>query len=236
MDLGKIPNKIVARICDYCKRENLPQPGQVRTTKLVYLIECEYYAWERKRLTDLDWIFWHYGPWSPTLDKMLKSEFNMPEEQEYEAGLFRPVVWQPPEWEQPQLKVGNVTAEGVVQRVLERFAAMPYGRLLDFVYFETAPMTNAVKGQTLDFTGITTPSRFVDPVSLIPKDAFEALQARFRQLKVPETRVTGDEGTIDKELAQLLVLMDGEEEFILPEGEAEMDKEVIRDFRTSLGE
>ena len=68
MDYGNIVNKLVARICAYFAENKLYGLGQVRATKLVYLVEYEYYAWEKKRQASLDWIFHFYGPWSPTLD------------------------------------------------------------------------------------------------------------------------------------------------------------------------
>ncbi|MBW8042327.1 MAG: hypothetical protein FVQ85_20335 [Planctomycetes bacterium] len=45
---------------------------------MVYLVEHNYYGWEQKRLTDLDWVFWHYGPWSQTLSSVLTQDFHTP--------------------------------------------------------------------------------------------------------------------------------------------------------------
>jgi len=92
MEFKTIAHKLVARICAYCQENRLPDPGQVRTTKLVYLVECEFFGWERKRLSDLDWIFLHYGPWSPTLSAILKEDFAALLTQRWRTGDLEAVV------------------------------------------------------------------------------------------------------------------------------------------------
>jgi hypothetical protein len=222
MEFQTLTHKLVARICTYCRRNGILL-GQVRTTKLVYLVECEYAAWESKRLTDLDWRFWHYGPWSQTLDTILKTDFHEPPEKEGETGNLIPVHWEPPEFDQPQLKLKDVAAEGVLLRVLDRFAAMPYPELLDYVYFETRPMQDAVKGQSLDFGGIPKPRRFVDPASTLQAKVFSQLQERFAQLQeIPGT--SGPDNDQDIELLRLLAAMDEGSEHILPKGELFIDE------------
>lgn len=230
MEFKTIAHKLVARICSYCRENNLPSPGQVRTTKLVYLVECYYYSWEQKPLTALDWIFWHYGPWSPALDKVLKRDFGVPPEQESETDKFIPVHWAMPEFDKPKLKFGDVTAEGVVLTVLGRFAALPYNELLNYVYFETAPMKTAVRGKSLDFSNIHRPQRFVDPVSLLPSKVFHELRAEFEKLEFP-TVAEGREGADDVQLWELLEAMDDEGSFVLPEGEVVIDDEVRSELR-----
>ncbi len=236
MDFKTIAHKLVARICSYCRENHYPHPGQVRTTKLVYLVECGFYGWERKRLTDLNWIFLHYGPWSSTLDKILKEDFRIPPEEEPEAGKFIPVHWQPPMFEKPSLKFDNLTAESVILTVLDRFAGMPYNELLDYVYFETAPMRNSVRGQALDFSGIHKPTHFVDPVSLLPLKVFNDLREKFRQLKIPKVDEGRKPGEIDAALAQLLEAIDAESPLNIPEGDVILDspdagevREIFRD-------
>lgn len=222
MELRTLTHTLVARICAHCQAHGILL-GQVRTTKLVYLVECEYAAWERKRLTDLDWRFWHYGPWSPTLDTILKDDFHEPPEEEREPGKLLPVRWQPPEFDKPRLRLGDTTAEGVLLRVLDRFASMPYAELLDYVYFETWPMRNAMKGQALDFSGIPRPRRFVDPTSKLPPHVFEELQARFAGLQeVPVGAGLGADR--DPDLLQLLGAMDEGSEVRLPVGDMLIDE------------
>jgi uncharacterized phage-associated protein len=230
MEFQTLTHKLVARICTHCRAQDIPL-GQVRTTKLVYLVECEYAGWESKRLTDLDWRFWHYGPWSPTLDKVLKDDFREPAEEETETGKLVPVHWHPPTFDPPSLKIRDVTAEGVLLRVLERFAAMPYAELLDYVYFETWPMRDAVKGQDLDFSGIPKPRRFVDPISKLPPRVFYELRERFAGLE-EGFGVAGPDRDRDLDLLRLLAGMDEGSEFDLPAGELLIDDATKARLRT----
>ena len=34
--------------------------GTTKLVKLFYLIDCEYYRWHRKTLTEAQWIFYHF--------------------------------------------------------------------------------------------------------------------------------------------------------------------------------
>ncbi len=226
MQFKTLPQKLVARICAYCRENNLLPPGQVRTTKLVYLIECDYYGWEQKRLTDLgDWIFWHYGPWSKTLSIILKDDFGQPVEEEAEPGKFKPVYWKPPEFDVPKLKFDSVSTEGVILRTLERFADMPYGKLLDYVYFDTEPMRDVVRGKQLNFAAIPKTKLFIDPVSLLPKQAFHRLRKGFEHLEISELSEPKYEEFIDQDFLDLMANLDSEGSFFLPEGEVFIDSQ-----------
>jgi len=230
MNFKTVAHKLVARICNYYKQNHLLEPGQVRTTKLIYLIEHNYYGWERKHLTDLDWIFWHYGPWSPTLTRVLKEDFKIPHEQEPSPGKFIPVQWTPPDFDAPELKFSNVTAEGIVLGVLDRFAALPYNELLDYVYFETAPMKDAVKGQPLDFSGIPKPELFVDPVSLLPSKLFNELRQKFLRLDISKPSESMVH-VVNEELLKSIDSLDEEGSFALPEGEVFIDDNIKKELK-----
>jgi len=225
-------HKLIARICNYCKENHLPEPGQVRTTKLVYIIECEYYAWESNRFAaDLDWIFWHYGPWSPVLDKILKQDFHIPPEDERKPGEFIPVHWTPPEFDTPKLKFEkDVTTESVTLSVLEKFADMPYNKLLDYVYFETAPMQGAIKGEPLDFTKMQKPQKFVDPVSLLPPKKFYELRERFLKLSISKPSIK-TEDLADEGLLKFINVFDKEGAFLLPDEEIHIDDKVKSELK-----
>jgi uncharacterized phage-associated protein len=224
-------HKLIARICNYCKENHLPEPGQVRATKLIYIIECEYYAWEKKPFIDLDWIFWHYGPWSPTLDKILKQDFHVPLENERKPGEFIPVHWTPPEFDIPKLKFErDVTAEAVILSVLEKFVDLPYNKLLDYVYFDTAPMQGAIKGEPLDFTKIQKPQKFIDPVSLLPPKKFHELRDRFLKLSISKPSIK-TEDLANEGLQKFISVFDEEGSFLLPEGEIHIDDEVKSEFK-----
>lgn len=230
MEFKTTSHKLVARICDYFEKNHLFEPGQIRTTKLVYLVECRYCAWEQKSIINLDWIFWHYGPWSSSLDNILKRDFKMAEENEQELGTFIPVHWTRPEFDEPKLKF-DPTAEGILLGVLERFAAMPYNELLDYVYFETEPMRNAIKGEPLDFSTVQRPQRFVDPVSLLPPQVFNKLRQKADQLRVTEQ---GEDAITDPAFFELLIMLEGESSIRLPDGEVFVHDNAKLDLKSAL--
>jgi len=95
--VNELIKKLIIRICQNGAENRIPVCA-TRATKLMYLIEWEYFAWFRERLTSLDWIYLHYGPWSSALNDVLQKEFKMLSEKE-EEGQFRQVYWNPPEFE-----------------------------------------------------------------------------------------------------------------------------------------
>jgi hypothetical protein len=226
MDYGNPTIKLIARICEYFQENRLPGLGRIRITKLLYLIECEHCAWAKDRLTDLDWIFFHYGPWSKSLSAILEDEFKTPEDIETERGTFRPIAWTPPSFEKPKLKF-DVTTEGILQRVLEKFASLPTGKLLDYVYYETEPMVGVKKGEILKFDSISRPERFIDPTSLLDRATFSALQKRFQRQEFEEIK---DEDILTDNNVMLLC-----NELDSPESEFLGEYDIIVDDTTASG-
>ena len=233
MDFKTNQHKLVARICDFYQKNHLFDLGQVRATKLVYLIEYEYFGWEQRRFTDLDWIFWNYGPWSKTLSLVLTKDFHTPMEEEIAPGKFRPVHWSPPQFDKPKLKFGEVTLEGIIHNVLGRFAEMPYSELLDYVYFETEPMQNVMRGQTLDFSTISKAEPLVDAVSLLSPQVFHQLKKSCDELEIAETEVDFHSLT-DAAILNSIANLDKEALFELPKGEVHINDESKTNLRKSF--
>jgi hypothetical protein len=46
--------------------------GKTKLVKLLYLIDIESYRRYSRRLTGLDWLFYHYGPYALEIDQALK--------------------------------------------------------------------------------------------------------------------------------------------------------------------
>ncbi|MBW8042326.1 MAG: hypothetical protein FVQ85_20330 [Planctomycetes bacterium] len=139
--------------------------------------------------------------------------------------------WTLPRFDKPRLKFDNVALEGIIPTVLDRFAAMPYNELLDYVYFETAPMKDAVKGQPLDFGGIPKSQRFVDPVSLLLPGTFQQLRKKLEKLEFDEMSAPECEELVDPNVLELLVTIDGEGLFTLPENEVHIDADFKEDLK-----
>jgi uncharacterized phage-associated protein len=129
-------------------------PQMTRLVKLLYLVEVEYYRQKRRRLTDLDWKFYLYGPYPPALQDVLgepEIEFS-----EWKGGKVSKQIVR--DEESFMGAKADVDVESMLGRVVEEWGNADLNQLLDYVYFETEPMLNAKRGDTLDFSTIAIPS------------------------------------------------------------------------------
>ncbi|HUN77422.1 MAG TPA: hypothetical protein VMU32_00720 [Solirubrobacteraceae bacterium] len=122
--------------------------NQTRLVKLLYLIDVERAAAASPSLTGLRWLFYHYGPYALELPETLEPM----EGRELVVG-----TWQGARMYRaaPGAPDGDDWPSGtrrMVDDVIRRYAALELNELLDHVYFHTAPMRDAVRGQPLDMT------------------------------------------------------------------------------------
>jgi uncharacterized phage-associated protein len=149
---------------------------QTRLVKLLYLVDVERVASGRTPLTGLRWVFYHYGPYAPelpdTLERMEGHEVIA--EGWQDSRLYRAAPGAPSgeDW------VPGTRA--LVDTVIRRYAALDTNELLDLVYFHTAPMKDAVRGEALDMTRARTnpPPRTHPPLRApaLPDDARDRLR------------------------------------------------------------
>ncbi len=137
-------------------------PTKTKLLKLLYLADVENWRDHGDRLTNLNWIFYLYGPWTAEYDALL-SEMEQEKlievrqgREDGEATFLNPI-------RPAQLgKVGLSTPTYfALKELIERWGPQRTAELLDYVYFETEPMLEAVRGQVLDF-------RSVKPRSAVP--------------------------------------------------------------------
>jgi hypothetical protein len=130
--------------------------GKTKLLKLLYLADIEHFRLNRATLTGFDWIFYLYGPWSRDYDRLLadlESKGDI-ECQNYayndvEGKFFRAV-------EHRDLNRLIVAANEFfrIKHSIENWIERPTSELLDYVYFETAPMAGARKSEPLDFSAV----------------------------------------------------------------------------------
>lgn len=215
-----IVRKLIKKICQegqFC--------GQVRMTKLIYLIEWEYFAWTRERLTDLDWIFWHYGPWSKKLSSIL-DEFDEPVEEEIDNLGLQRVFWKPSEFYPEEIKL-PADLKGIIARVLETFGNKTTEAIIRYTYFNTEPMQFAERGNPLDFGITRKPLKPYSPVSGLKKDIRESIKSRLATA-VKETLEKKEviEGEISSQDFNNLHQIDIQGCFDLPEGKLFINSEI----------
>lgn len=142
-DLRAIIAYIVARARDRSITLN-----QTKLVKLLYLVDVESVANRARPLTGLRWVFFHYGPYALELPETLaKMEGSEVITQSYgDATLYRAA---------PNAPSGDdwvASTRRTVDGVLDRFAPLDLNDLLDYVYFHTGPMIDAVRGDNLDLS------------------------------------------------------------------------------------
>lgn len=131
----------------------MPLPQMTRLVKLLYLVELDYYRNRRQRLTDLDWRFYHYGPYPPTLRRILGD----PEIETFQWKGGNTSQQFVREEEEFMETVAEEDLESLIARIVKEWGNADLNQLLDYVYFETEPMQKAKRGDLLDFS-------CVDPV------------------------------------------------------------------------
>jgi hypothetical protein len=128
-------------------------PTKTKVLKLLYLLDIEAFRERRETLTGFDWTFYRYGPWTSQYDEVLnqladagKIQLSVSNRSDLEATFVNPT-------DAVQLSTAfpSYTEELKARRILEVWADRPLGELLDYVYFHTAPMRDAVRGHKLDF-------------------------------------------------------------------------------------
>jgi hypothetical protein len=119
---------------------------RTKLVKLLYLVDVECARGRRKSLTGLAWVFSHHGPHAAEVDDtvkaMLDTDLSMPTWKE--SRVRRGAA------EAPDGNGWPASAKGMVDRVMDRFAARSVDELLDHVYFHTGPMRGARRGAALD--------------------------------------------------------------------------------------
>lgn len=128
--------------------------GKTQLVKLLYLAEVENYRENGVRLTNLSWLFYHYGPYAFELESILSEpEFEKVEKKTQKENDF--ILYKVAE---PLLSYGQGVEAKVsllIKKIIGEWKDKPLEELLDFVYFETEPMQNVKKrGDTLDFDTI----------------------------------------------------------------------------------
>jgi hypothetical protein len=172
------PKNILLQIITEAENKN-PSFGKTCLVKLLYLVEVEYYREFGTRLTDLRWVFYHYGPYALELDSILA-------ENEFEKEVFTTKT----EREVIHYKIAEPLAHYsnyvdtklslIVKKVVGTWAGKKLNELLDYVYFETEPM-EAVRqrGDILDFSTIQKEAS----ANIIPLKASKETEVKVAELR-----------------------------------------------------
>jgi hypothetical protein len=119
---------------------------RTKLIKLLYLVDVECARGRRASLTGLEWVFSHHGPHAEEVVDVVKAmvdiDLAMPTWKENRLRRGAPEAPNGEDW--------PASTKGMVDRVMDRFAARSLDELLDHVYFHTGPMRGARRGRPLD--------------------------------------------------------------------------------------
>jgi len=142
--------------------------GRTKLVKLLYLMDIWHLRDYGERLTDFNWVFYHYGPYIFELPRILDAlNLDLPQEERFlaEGRTFQAVRHVGPSFHiDPERRFGSRGAQ-TVTRVLDEWLEEDLNQILNYVYFQTEPMLVAEKrGEALDLT--TVKRQF--PESMLP--------------------------------------------------------------------
>jgi hypothetical protein len=129
---------------------------KTKLLKLLYLFDVEYYRVHRQTFTGFGWKFFHLGPWAaefdPALDELVNTGTLLLQQRlntDFETWFYRAA-----EQIDPRAPFCNVKDEYILRGVLKRWGIRSTGEILDYVYFQTAPMEVGIRNAPLDFSVI----------------------------------------------------------------------------------
>lgn len=195
--------------------------NRTKLLKLLYLADIENFRATRQTLTGFDWIFYLYGPWAPQFDELLGQlqaegvvDIEKWATQSIEGERVKPKEHIP--FEKLTL---STEAFFRFRRQVDTWADRGIASLLDYVYFETEPMQDAVKGKRLDFSKISkeAPKIYNRPKSGAEKKDLQRLRKKILEVRKcmadqrAVQKVSFDSAPHDDAYIQALSILDNEE-------------------------
>ena len=166
------------------------QDGIVNKTKLLkllYLADIEHYRTSGETLTGFDWILHYYGPWSGEYDNLLDGLVQ--------STLIAVDSWSNGDREGARIRVleprdlnkiiKNTDEFFRIQHQVDCWRDRSLSELLDYVYFETEPMVDAVNGQRLRFDSVVKdgPKLYRRAKSTTHPEALKRLRLKMQELR-----------------------------------------------------
>ncbi|GEM_PF-1033530 len=166
--------------------------GKTQLVKYLYLAEVEYYRNTGQRLTDLQWLFYHYGPYALELENILREpEFETIQNTIEQGKTF--IRFKVAEIDRSYLPTVEAKLSLLVKKIVTQWKDTPLNKLLDYVYFETEPM-EAVKqlGDLLDFNTIEQENELQKVIPLKASKETETKVALLRERIKPFLQSMGE--------------------------------------------
>ena len=194
----KVASDVAYSLLSRAERDRL-QIGTTKLVKLFYLIDCDHFVWNRQTLTQARWIFYHYGPYASELIDVINrtNGIAVSDLDDLEDGRsFRKYSissFHKDPLDSEDIWIAHPKIRATVMRIYKDWAAVDLNLILDHVYFETARMLTAQRGEPLDFTLIASPAeRTAEPardfLEMIPRETRHAILTQIRRRRSARTR------------------------------------------------
>lgn len=161
--------------------------NKTKLLKLMYLADIEHFRTHRKTLTGFEWIFFLYGPWAPEYDTLVAEleQRDLIEIESWESGGLSGDRLTAKE-DRDLGKVLESTNEYFrVKNQVDTWSNRSLSDLLDYVYFDTDPMRDAVSLQSLDFEKVSpdAPTLYRRSRSGASDASVRDLRRRFKEIR-----------------------------------------------------
>lgn len=144
--------KLTAFIIDQVRDSGGSLP-KTKLVKLLYLIDVESMRQQQRPMTGLEWRYWHYGPYSQEIEKLLGEIVGKSiSELEFITKDGRRIfTYQPIDIDEIESEY-RLEERLIIYNTLKKWANEELRNVLNYVYFETEPMAKAKWGEILDLT------------------------------------------------------------------------------------
>jgi hypothetical protein len=129
---------------------------KTKLLKLLYLFDVEFYRAHGSTFTDLQWKFFHLGPWTSEFDPLLKElveDEAIIETKSFKAD-YETKFYRASERSDLGKLFEKYSDKAILTTILDTWAESSTGEILDYVYFRTEPMEYGIRNQPLDFSRI----------------------------------------------------------------------------------
>lgn len=152
---------------------------KTKILKLTYIVEYYYYKKYNKRLTNENWVFYHYGPYIFNYDDYIdRCAFSY---EQSENGEYRIIKNERVTSDTIQLE--EFEAKMLIKKIIKEYGQSSLDEILDFIYFDTEPMLKTTqRKQSLDFSSIQ-PEQKKQQNKLTSKDYSEILAKYKKKLE-----------------------------------------------------
>lgn len=210
--------------------------GKTKLVKLLYLIDVEFYRSFSRQLTNLEWIFYHYGPYAFSLDHTFSEmDLDIPQEDVFTTSGVKAKIFRLEKHVKSDLENSTGADKIIIDRIIKSWGYSDLNSLLSYVYFHTEPMVTAERGESLDFSKIKKLPTGKSEAIRLSLEFTQEIKERFLRYKASRTkpvyRELDPKPRFDGTFFVGLNHMDMEEMSQIPKGETTFEEESKDTFK-----